>query len=76
MEFQVQLPLDLLQRRPLLRRLQTPDPVGDESEMQLWYGCSFRPPISVPSRTDSLSPHRINPQRTLGSPLLDQQRSL
>ena len=38
MELEIQLPLDILQRRSLLRRLQTLDPDGDESEMQLWYG--------------------------------------
>ena len=38
MELKIQLPLDVLQRRSLLRRLQTPNPDGNESEMQLWYG--------------------------------------
>lgn len=37
MELKIQLPLDILQRRSLLGRLQTPNPDGDESEMQLWY---------------------------------------
>lgn len=33
MELKVQLPLDILQRRSILRRLQTLNPDGDESEM-------------------------------------------
>ena len=37
MELKIQLPLDILQRRSLLRRIQTPDPDGDKSEVQLWY---------------------------------------
>lgn len=45
MELEIQLPLDILQRRPLLRRFQTPHPDGDESEMQLRYGCPFGRPF-------------------------------
>ena len=55
MELKIQLPLDILQRRSLLRRLQTPNPDGDESEMQLWYAVHSAT-IPASSHTDRVSP--------------------
>lgn len=62
MELKIQLPLDILQRRSLFRGLQTPDPDGDESEMQLWYVIYVGNPLQRLRRLTASFPVELIPK--------------